>query len=162
MMLKKWHALNSIPAFTFLYSSSAVNVLEKGCILRLARTFLESDVVDYSKLTLDTNPLHFDPKCAKDAGFTDRLVPGMLVASVFPRVIASYFPGAVYVSQNLHFKIPVYIKEEINAEIQAIVIREMKNKYIAKFTTKCFKGGDNLVIDGEATAILPSLTMEPV
>lgn len=96
MMLKKWHALNSIPAFTFLYSSSAVNVLEKGCILRLARTFLESDVVDYSKLTLDTNPLHFDPKCAKDAGFTDRLVPGMLVASVFPRVIASYFVSSCF------------------------------------------------------------------
>uniref|UniRef100_A0A2P2QHY0 Uncharacterized protein n=1 Tax=Rhizophora mucronata TaxID=61149 RepID=A0A2P2QHY0_RHIMU len=30
----------------------------------------------------------------------------------------------------------------------------------AKFSTKCFKSGDHLVIDGEATAILPTLTLD--
>ncbi|KAI5666335.1 hypothetical protein M9H77_16188 [Catharanthus roseus] len=80
------------------------------------------------RLTLDFNPLHFDSKCAKDAGFTDPLVPGMLVASFFPGVVASYFPGAVYVSESLHFKNPVYIGEEINAEIQATMIREMRKQ----------------------------------
>ncbi|KAJ0948787.1 putative maoC-like dehydratase domain, HotDog domain superfamily [Helianthus annuus] len=29
----------------------------------------------------DANPLHLDPQYARDAGFSDILVPGMLVAS---------------------------------------------------------------------------------
>lgn len=50
----------------------------------------------YSNLTLDFNPLHFDSKFAKDAGFDHSLVPGMLVASVFPRVIASHFVSSSF------------------------------------------------------------------
>lgn len=162
-MLKKYRALNSIPSSALPYSSSSTpNVLEKGHVLRLSSMFSELEVENYSKLTLDFNPLHFDSKFAKDAGFSHPLVPGMLVASVFPRIIASHFPGAVYISQSLQFKSPVYIGEEIIAEIQATVIKETRKKYLAKFTTKCFKDENTLVIDGEATALLPSLTMETV
>ncbi|KAH7864385.1 hypothetical protein Vadar_029007 [Vaccinium darrowii] len=129
-----------------------------GDILKQARVFASSDVLEYSKLSLDSNPLHFDLESAQKAGFEDRLVPGMLVASLFPRIIASHFPGAVYVSQSLQFKSPVYIGEEVIGEVQATNIRAIKNN--AKFTTKCFKHGNHLVIDGEATAILPTLAME--
>ncbi|KAF2321804.1 hypothetical protein GH714_002883 [Hevea brasiliensis] len=71
-------------------------------------------------------------------------------------------PGAVYVSQSLHFKSPVYIGEEVLGEVQAIGIRENKKRYIAKFATKCFKKGDLLIIDGEAMAILPTLAVEKI
>ncbi|KAG9131128.1 hypothetical protein Leryth_025566 [Lithospermum erythrorhizon] len=144
------------------YSSSSTMVLEKGHLLKLSRTFSESDVTQYSKLSLDSNPLHFDAVCARDAGFEDRIVPGMLVASLFPRIIASHFPGAIYVSQTLQFKLPVYIGEEIKGVVQATNIRLIKNKYLAKFETKCFKDNGVLVIDGEASAILPTLTIEHV
>ncbi|KAF2321840.1 hypothetical protein GH714_003044 [Hevea brasiliensis] len=60
-------------------------------------------------------------------------------------------PGAVYVSQSLHFKSPVYIGEEVLGEVQAISIRENKKRYIAKFATKCFKKGDLLIIDGPSS-----------
>lgn len=157
-MLKKYRALNSIPSSALPYSSSSTpNVLEKGHVLRLSSMFSELEVENYSKLTLDFNPLHFDSKFAKDAGFSHPLVPGMLVASVFPRIIASHFvsssfviifslfstitpvhrfvflvmqPGAVYISQSLQFKSPVYIGEEIIAEIQATVIKETRKKYL--------------------------------
>lgn len=143
------------------FSSSGFSSLSvAGDILKKARVFASSDVLEYSKVSLDSNPLHFDLESAQKAGFEDRLVPGMLVASLFPRIIASHFPGAVYVSQSLQFKSPVYIGEEIIGEVQATNIRAIKNKYLAKFTTKCFKHGDHLVIDGEATAILPTLAME--
>lgn len=143
------------------FSSSGFSSLSvAGDILKQARVFASSDVLEYSKVSLDSNPLHFDLESAQKAGFEDRLVPGMLVASLFPRIIASHFPGAVYVSQSLQFKSPVYIGEEIIGEVQATNIRAIKNKYVAKFTTKCFKHGDHLVIDGEATAILPTLAME--
>ncbi|KAF7152167.1 hypothetical protein RHSIM_Rhsim01G0213400 [Rhododendron simsii] len=145
---------------SFSPSSGFSSLSACGDRLKHERVFSSSDVLEYSKVSLDSNPLHFDLECAQKAGFEDQLVPGMLVASLFPRIIASNFPGAVYVSQSLQFKSPVYIGEEIIGEVQATSIRAMKNKYLAKFKTKCFKHGDHLVIDGEATAILPTLAME--
>ncbi|KAM7522387.1 hypothetical protein LguiA_012289 [Lonicera macranthoides] len=161
MMLVKRIFLSHVPSVGF-YSSSAPILLKTGDILRQVRIFSDTDVTEYSKLSYDSNPLHFDSECARNAGFEDRLVPGMLVSSLFPRIIASQFPGAVYVSQTLHFKSPVYIGEEIIGEVQATSIRQMKEKYIAKFATKCFKKGGFLVIDGEAMAILPTLSTEEV
>nr|GMD20353.1 (R)-specific enoyl-CoA hydratase [Ipomoea batatas] len=136
------------------FCNVATNLLKCGDVVKQARVFTEADVVEYSKLSHDTNPLHFDSECATLAGFSDRLVPGMLVASLFPRTIASNFPGAVYVSQTLHFKLPVYIGEEIVGELCATNIKDLKTKHVAKFSTKCFKRDGGLVIDGEATAIL--------
>ncbi|CAI9776472.1 unnamed protein product [Fraxinus pennsylvanica] len=150
---------NSIPTLRF-YSSWSQNVLKTGNILKQARIFSNSDIIGYSKLTSDSNPLHFDLECAKNAGFADLPVPGMLVASLFPRIIASNFPGAVYVKQTLEFRSPLYCGEEITGEVQASNIRQMKDKYMVKFTTKCFKDGGILVVDGEATAVLPTLAMK--
>ncbi|KAL6499403.1 hypothetical protein OROHE_026066 [Orobanche hederae] len=144
------------------YSSSRTMVLEKGHLLKLSRTFSDSDVTDYSKLSFDSNPLHFNVDCARNAGFQDRPIPGMLVATLFPRIIASHFPGAIYVSQTLQFKLPVYVGEEIVGAVQATNIREIKNKYMVKFETKCFNGNDILVVDGEAIAVLPTLIIEHV
>nr|GMD15908.1 (R)-specific enoyl-CoA hydratase [Ipomoea batatas] len=73
------------------------------------------DVVEYSKLSHDTNPLHFDSECAKLAGFSDRLVPGMLVASLFPRTIASNFA--------LQFVLIVRVKFEEQEVIPCLMVK---------------------------------------
>ncbi|CAI9116097.1 OLC1v1017163C1 [Oldenlandia corymbosa var. corymbosa] len=158
---KRLAALYSLQSSAaLLHSSPTQNVLKSGHVLKYSRTFSDSDVAEYSKLSLDSNPLHFDPDRAKLSGFADRLVPGMLVATLFPRIIASHFPGAVYASQTMQFKLPVYVGEEIVGVVGATSIKQLKNKYVAKFSTKCFKNGDTLVIDGEATAVLPTLALE--
>ncbi|XP_010246325.1 PREDICTED: uncharacterized protein LOC104589636 isoform X2 [Nelumbo nucifera] len=72
-------------------SSAASRILKIGDVLKHSRKFSDLDVLEYSKLSHDSNPLHFDSKCAKTAGFEDRLVHGMLVAGLFPQIIASHF-----------------------------------------------------------------------
>ncbi|KAK7392931.1 hypothetical protein VNO78_21381 [Psophocarpus tetragonolobus] len=113
--------------------------IKPGDVLRKARAFTEEDVLQYSKVYL---------------------VHGMLVASIFPGIFSSNFPGAVYVSQNLIFKFPVCIGDQIIGEVQATNLRENKSRYLAKFKTRCFKNGELLVIDGEVVALLPTLTVE--
>ncbi|CAM8913207.1 unnamed protein product [Rhodiola kirilowii] len=150
------HALRSFS------SSAEPSLLKVGDVLKLKRVFSYQDVLDYAQVTHDSNPLHFNAELAREAGFEDALVHGMLVASLFPRIISSNFPGAVYASQSLNFKLPIYVGEEVTGEVQAISIKQMKQKHIfflcsrAKFTTKCFKQSE-LVIDGEALAVLPTL-----
>ncbi|KAI6685759.1 hypothetical protein NL676_031672 [Syzygium grande] len=141
------------------FSSSGPQILRTGDILRQSRIFSDEDIIDYSKVSHDSNPLHFDAEVARNSGFEDRLVHGMLVAALFPRIIASRFPGAIYVSQSLQFKWPVYVGDEVMGEVQAVNVRESKKKYMVKFSTKCFKSGELLVIDGEAIAILPQLAL---
>ncbi|KAL2245385.1 UNVERIFIED_CONTAM: (R)-specific enoyl-CoA hydratase [Sesamum indicum] len=151
--------------YSLMYCSSpaaAMNVLKTGDVLKQARVFSTSDIAGYSKLTHDSNPLHFDSKCARNAGFEDIPVPGMLVASLFPRIIASYFPGAIYVKQTLDFRSPVFVGDNITSQVQASSVRQMKQKYMVKFVTTCFKDGEVVVIGGEATAILPTLAMKQV
>ncbi|KAM0996501.1 hypothetical protein ACFX15_006190 [Malus domestica] len=141
------------------FSSAAAGFLRSGDTLKQNRVFTNEDVLEYSKVSHDSNPLHLDSEAARNAGFEDRLVHGMLVAALFPKIISSHFPGAIYVSQSLHFRLPVYIGEEIVGEVQATNIREQKNRYLVKFKTACFKNGAT-VIDGEAMAILPTLAAE--
>lgn len=80
------------------YSSSSLNALKCGDVLKQAKIFSISDISEYSKLTHDHNPLHFDLEFAKKAGFSDVPVPGMLVASLFPRIIASNFVSVIALS----------------------------------------------------------------
>lgn len=73
------------------FSSSTSNALKVGDILSHTRIFTSEDVLEYSKVSQDSNPLHFDSALARRAGFEDRLVHGMLVASMFPHIISSHF-----------------------------------------------------------------------
>ncbi|XP_074276717.1 3-hydroxyacyl-[acyl-carrier-protein] dehydratase, mitochondrial-like isoform X2 [Silene latifolia] len=77
-----------------------------------------------------------------------------------PHLLDYSKPGAVYLSQNLQFKQPVYIGEEICGEVEAISMRDFKKKHLVKFSTRCFKQDSLLVLDGEAMAILPTLQLE--
>ncbi|EOY33096.1 Thioesterase superfamily protein isoform 1 [Theobroma cacao] len=162
-MFVKSSVLVNVSSLRYLSSSSSASpLLKAGDVLRHRRIFSDKDVVEYSKVTHDANPLHLDSGSARAAGFEDRLVHGMLVASLFPRIISSHFPGAIYVSQSLHFRSPVYIGDEIVGEVHAVNIKDTKNRYLAKFSTKCFKNGQLLVLDGEAMTILPTLAVEQV
>ncbi|KAK4408488.1 (R)-specific enoyl-CoA hydratase [Sesamum angolense] len=158
-----WNSVSSLMyCSSSASSSSAMNVLKTGDVLKQARIFSTSDIAGYSKLTHDSNPLHFDSERARNAGFADIPVPGMLVATLFPRIIASHFPGAIYVKQTLDFRSPVFVGDNIIGQVQASNIRQMKQKYMVKFVTTCFKDGEIIVIGGEAMAMLPTLAMKQV
>ncbi|KAG6530212.1 (R)-specific enoyl-CoA hydratase-like [Zingiber officinale] len=152
--------------FSSRYSSSSpratARLLRVGDVLRESRRFSESDVARFSEISGDRNPIHLDDGFARDIGCFDRgrVVHGMLVASLFSSIIASHVPGSVYVSQTLKFISPVYIGDEVLAEVEATYLREHKKRYIVKFTSKCStNGGGSLVIGGETTAILPTLVL---
>jgi hydroxyacyl-ACP dehydratase HTD2-like protein with hotdog domain len=89
MFIRSLLSVNVLPLRCF--SSSALNILKTGDILRQRRVFSNEDVLQYSKVTHDSNPLHFDSDLARNAGFEDRLVHGMLVAALFPQIISSHF-----------------------------------------------------------------------
>ncbi|KAK3145284.1 hypothetical protein QOZ80_4AG0326710 [Eleusine coracana subsp. coracana] len=146
------------------------SLLRVGDAVRERRRFTEADVASYAAVSGDRNPVHLDDGAARGVGGFERgrVVHGMLVASLFPSIIAARFPGAVYASQTLKFAAPVYVGDEVVAQVQALHIRRTTaansstaSRYVVKFATKCFTDEEegSLAIDGEAMAVLPTLEL---
>jgi 3-hydroxybutyryl-CoA dehydratase len=86
-----------------------------GDISSFSRMWTEEDVLSFSKLSGDINPLHLDESYAQITQFGRRLVHGMLVASLCSRLVGVYLPGkrCLYLGQTLLFKKPVYIGDTV-------------------------------------------------
>ena len=116
----------------------------------LSKTFTESDVECFAKISLDDNPIHLNREYAEKTVFGQRIVHGLLVASLLSGLMGGKFPGhgTVYLGQSLNFMAPVYIDEKVEASVEVIKIRE--DKPIITLKTRCVKSDGTLAIDGEA------------
>ena len=89
-----------------------------------SRTVSNDDVILFSELTGDFNPVHLDELEAKKSIFGERIVHGMLSASYISTVIAMHLPGAgsIYLEQNIKFLMPVKIGDKITAHVKVLEI----------------------------------------
>eukprot|EP00884_Botryococcus_braunii_P015239 jgi/Botrbrau1/2399/Bobra.0395s0029.3 len=74
-----------------------------GATFATIKTFDSSDVDLFARLTGDENPIHISSNTASSDG-ANAVLPGILCASLFPAVIGSQFPGALYLKQSLNFR----------------------------------------------------------
>ena len=81
------------------------------------RTWTSADVAAFAELTHDSNPLHSNEDFTATARFGRPVVHGMLYASMFGAIVGVRFPGAVYLSQTLEFKKPVFLGESVTATL---------------------------------------------
>ncbi|MDX1764281.1 MAG: MaoC family dehydratase [bacterium] len=114
------------------------------------RVFTREDVVHFSGLSLDRNPIHLDEAFAAASVFGQPIVHGMLVASLFSGLIGVELPGegSIYLGQNLRFKAPVPVGEEVTASVEIVKIRA--DKPIITLRTLCLNHVGEIAIDGEA------------
>lgn len=115
----------------------------------LSKTFVFNEVVAFSELSLDRNPIHLDKEYAKKGIFNDLIVHGLLTSSLISAVIANKLPGpgSIYLSQSLKFLKPVYHNEEVVAKVKIVDIKP--EKLIIMLETRCFVN-DIIVLDGIA------------
>jgi 3-hydroxybutyryl-CoA dehydratase len=85
-----------------------------------SRVFTHDHVQTFSRLSGDTNPIHLDEDYAKQTRFGGRIVHGMLVASLISTALGTILPGAgsVYVSQQISFRAPARIGEQLTARVR--------------------------------------------
>lgn len=121
----------------------------------ISKTFTIKDVEEFSDLSNDKNPVHLDEEFAKSSIFGQRVVHGMLVASLFSGLLGEKLPGkgTIYIGQTLSFTAPVPIGEEVTATVEIVNIRE--DKPIITLQTICVNSIGQTVIDGEAVVKVP-------
>ena len=117
----------------------------------LQKTYTAADVTAFAGISLDVNPIHMSDGAAKNSIFGKRVVHGMLTAGLISAVLGNRLPGpgTIYLGQELKFLLPVYLNDDITAEVEIVEIRE--DKKIVKLATNCINQDGKKVITGLAT-----------
>ena len=124
-----------------------------GDIGRATRTFTAEEVATFAALTHDDNPMHESGALSDRGRFERPVVHGMLYASMFGAIVGHRCPGAVYLSQTLQFRRPVYLGDTLTAEVEVSHIAGRGR--VVEFETRCTNQEAVQVLDGTARVLLP-------
>lgn len=124
--------------------------LKIGDRASIIKRFVEEDILIFSELSQDKNPIHLDSNFASKTNFGRKIVHGMLIASLFSGLLGEKLPGkgTIYLGQTITFIKPVFINEEVTASVEIQYIRKDKPIYTLK--TICETKLNGIVVDGEA------------
>jgi 3-hydroxybutyryl-CoA dehydratase len=141
--------LNLPPLRTLFFDDLKVGMKE-----RLKKTIAASDVVGFAQLTGDRNPIHLSEHFAARTSFGGRIAHGLYTAGLISAVLGTRLPGpgAIYISQTLHFRAPVRIGDTVTVTVT--VAELMPEKSRARLACVCTVGRD-VVLDGEALVKVP-------
>ena len=132
-----------------------VEDLEIGMSRMLERRITQNDVLLFSKVSGDENPVHLDEGYAQQTIFGKRIAHGMLTASLISAVIAEQLPGhgTIYLSQTLKFIRPVIPGQLVGTTVLVTHI-EYSNRRVT-LDCEC-KVNEKVVLAGEALVLAPS------
>lgn len=117
-------------------------------------TLTFDDARNFAKLSGDFNPLHLEAEFAANTQFRKPIIQGMLLASLFSRLVGMYLPGkkALYMSQTLVFRNPVYFGDKLF--VSGKVTAKSESARIIKILTVIKNEKEQIVLDGEARATI--------
>lgn len=129
--------------------------LELGQSASFTKTITDADVTLFAGISGDLNPIHINNEFAQASRFKERIVHGSLTASLVSTVLGTKLPGpgAIFVSQETHFRAPVKIGDTVTASVKLIELNREKKRAI--FQTECTVG-PTIVLDGKATVFVES------
>ena len=114
----------------------------------------ESTINEFARISGDHNPLHMDEKYARKTPFGKRVCHGMLLASLFSRLVGMYMPGknALYFSQTLNFQMPCFVGDKVT--IEGEVIDKSQSTNIITIKTIAYNQLNKCLVDGIAQVIV--------
>ena len=128
--------------------------LSIGQKVEFTEVISELMVQEFAKLSGDYNPQHMDESYATKTRFKKRICHGMLLASLFSRLVGMYLPGkhSLYFSQSLNFLYPAFINDKVMVEGE--IVKISRSTGIITLKTKITKDSNIELITGEAKAVV--------
>lgn len=117
------------------------------------KSFTMDEVILYTQLSGDENPVHTDVLYAKNSRFGDNIVHGMFVMGVVSKILGTMLPGkgTIYLGQDVQFRRPVYVGKRVFFEVEIVEILEQKKQIILK--TNVFDEEMQCLVEGTARVL---------
>jgi 3-hydroxybutyryl-CoA dehydratase len=146
----------TLPEFRTLYFED----LTIGMTETYAKTVKSSDVIGFAEISGDRNPIHLSEHFAAKTPFKSRIAHGLYTASLLSALIGTRLPGpgAIYISQTLHFRVPVKIGDVVLASVAVAEIVPHGRR--VRLTCQCSVDG-TVVLEGEAIVKVPARPTPP-
>ena len=121
-----------------------------GATARRSRTLTEDDIVRFTEMTGDRNPLHYDAELAAATQFGGIIVQGGVTSGLLNAVVAEDLPGpgSVFLHVDWSFKAPGRPGDTMTAEVE--VIERRHDKPIVTLRTTITNQHGTVVLDGRA------------
>lgn len=98
--------------------------LQPGMSADYGKTITEADILLFSAVSGDNNPVHLNAEYAENTLFKTRIAHGMLTASFISTILGTRLPGegTIFLSNSCKFKAPVRIGDTVTARCTVSVI----------------------------------------
>ena len=132
-----------------------INDLQVGMTDVYVRTVTETDIIQYSQISGDDNPIHMNEEFARQTVFNGRIAHGMLTCGYISAVLGTKLPGpgCAYINQNLNFRAPVRIGDTVQTRVTIMEIINEANNVVCEVVCST---AEKVVIDGTATLWVPN------
>jgi acyl dehydratase len=121
-----------------------------GDVAEMSREVTTDDIVRFSEMSGDRNPLHYDEQAAKGSRFGEIVVQGGVTSAILNAVVAERLPGpgSVFLNVTWDFKAPVRPGDTITGRVEVTAARD--DKPITTLKTSVTRGDGTVVLDGTA------------
>ncbi len=122
-----------------------------GQFAERGRTTSMQDIIAFTAMTGDRNPVHYDKDLAEKTSFGKLIVQGGVTTGILNAVVAEDLPGpgTVFLGVEWKFVKAVGIDEEIIGRVEVAEVRA--DKPICKLITTVRNGAGELCLTGTAT-----------
>ena len=116
----------------------------------LTRTVEAADIVRFTELSGDRNPLHYDADAAARTRFGGIVVQGGVTSAILNAVVAERLPGpgSVFLETHWRFLAPTRPGDTITGEVEVTAVRE--DKPITTLATRVVRGDGVVALEGTA------------
>lgn len=130
---------------------------EQGAVAERSRTTRMEDIVAFTEMTGDRNPVHYDEELAKKSAFGKLIVQGGVTTGILNACVAEDLPGpgTVFLNTNLNFKKAVGVGETITGRVEVASVRG--DKPICQLTVSVLDGDGDVCVVGTAMTYTMSL-----
>lgn len=135
------------------------NTINIGDFCKRQHTVTDQDLLLFARASGDLNPLHLDDEYAATTPFKQRIAHGMFTGGLISAALAMDLPGpgTIYLSQDLQFKRPVCIGDELTVTLTAS--EKHNEKPIVTLSCEVTNQEGKAVVIGTAKVMAPTVSM---
>lgn len=116
----------------------------------MTRTVEADDILRFTAMSGDRNPVHYDAAVAARTRFGEIVVQGGVTSAILNAVVAERLPGpgTVFLETHWRFLAPTRPGDDITGEVEVTAVRE--DKPITTLATRVVRGDGVVAIEGTA------------